>query len=68
MVESAGLGAVGARPERHWAGLVDMTPDGPPVVGEIVADLALTGTTHWPVGPFSLTRFDGVAASLQVMI
>lgn len=45
-----------------------MTPDGPPVVGEIVADLALTGTTHWPVEPFSLTRFDGVAASLQVMI
>jgi sarcosine oxidase subunit beta len=86
--------AGGAMAQRYWAGLVDMTPDGLPVIdhragpdglvvvaglcghglalgpvlGEIAADLALDGTTHRPIAPFSLARFAGEVASPEVMI
>jgi sarcosine oxidase, subunit beta len=68
---------------RYWAGLVDLTPDGLPVIdggagpegltimtglcghglalgpvlGEIAADLSLTGGTTRPIDPFRLARF-----------
>lgn len=68
---------------RAWTGLVDMSPDGlpildgaagpdglvvatglsghgftlGPVIGEITADLALTGATVYPIRPFRLARF-----------
>jgi glycine/D-amino acid oxidase-like deaminating enzyme len=87
----AAAGAVG---RRYWGGLVDMTPDGLPVVdhrcgpaglvvvaglcghglaigpvlGEIAADLALTGATHHRIDPFALARLHGRVPSPEVMI
>lgn len=76
-------GLAGVPIARRWAGMVDMSPDGLPIVdahagpdrlvvvtglsghgltlgpvlGEIAADLALTGRTPRPVHPFRLARF-----------
>jgi glycine/D-amino acid oxidase-like deaminating enzyme len=87
-------GATAAVVRRYWGGLIDMTPDGLPVVdhrcgpdgltivtglcghglaiapvlGEIAADLVLTGATRRPIDPFSLARFSGEVASPEVMI
>jgi sarcosine oxidase subunit beta len=86
--------ATGCRVDRRWAGLVDLTPDGLPVIdtncgatgvtvvaglsghglalgpvlGEIGADLALTGITGRPILPFALARFSGPVAAPEVMI
>jgi glycine/D-amino acid oxidase-like deaminating enzyme len=75
------MGSVGAA--RYWAGLVDLTPDGLPIIdggagpdgltvitglcghglalgpvlGEIAADLALTGATARPIDAFRLARY-----------
>jgi sarcosine oxidase len=59
-------------PDRHF--VIDVHPDHPnvvfaagfsghgfkfaPVVGEVLADLALTGQTRWPAGMFRVGRFD----------
>jgi glycine/D-amino acid oxidase-like deaminating enzyme len=73
----------GATLTRHWAGLIDLSPDGlpvieqprrpeglvvltglsghglaiAPVVGRILADLALEGRTAYEIEPFRLARF-----------
>jgi glycine/D-amino acid oxidase-like deaminating enzyme len=85
--------ATGAVAQRFWGGLVDLTPDGLPVVdrcgpdglvvvdglnghglavgpvlGEVAADLALTGTTRHHVRPFALARFAGEVPSPEVTI
>ena len=75
----------GAALARSWAGLIDLSPDGlpvlerprrpdglvlltglsghglaiAPVLGRILADLALDGRTPYDIGPFRLARFDG---------
>lgn len=75
----------GARAARYWGGLVDMTPDGLPVIdgaagpagltviaglcghgftlgpvlGEVAADLALTGTSAYDLDAFRLSRYAG---------
>ena len=81
--------AVGAaRLVRYWAGLIDLSPDGlpilerpprpeglvlatglsghglaiAPVLGRILADLALDGRTPYDLAPFRLARFDGPVA------
>jgi sarcosine oxidase subunit beta len=76
----------GATLTRHWAGLIDLSPDGlpvierprrpdglvvltglsghglaiAPVVGRILADLALEGRTTYDIAPFRLARFQGL--------
>ncbi|MDQ8708112.1 FAD-binding oxidoreductase [Streptomyces sp. LHD-70] len=85
----------GASVCRYWGGLVDMTPDGLPVIdsgsgpsgltvitglsghgftlgpalGEIAADLSLTGTTSRAIDTFRLSRFaDGPVDRPEMMI
>lgn len=80
---------------RYWAGMVDLTPDGLPVIdgragpegltiitglgghglalgpvlGEIAADLSLTGGTTRPIEAFRLGRFtNGSVANPEIMI
>ena len=74
---------------RYWAGLVDLTPDGLPIIdggagpegltlitglcghglalgpilGEIAADLALTGDTSRPIDAFRLSRYTSGAVN-----
>jgi glycine/D-amino acid oxidase-like deaminating enzyme len=75
----------GVRITRTWTGVIDMSPDGLPIldgatgvdglvlvtglsghglalgpaIGRIAADLATTGRSDLPIGPFSLRRFEG---------